>query len=270
MEIFNMNIMTILCYLLYLGLFGLVILIKEYERKIKLEKIKSSDFLPEDEISYLKQIFLLLFGLLSLIGLIFSFIIKDYVNYFELACLNIIFTTVAIIYLAEKSYTKLILSVLIIPSTSIIWLLFNKDLPNFFLMIQCIGNLITGLYFIYKFFKYTKNNELGLTVIIFAFILSLSLATTSIGENVSLINSVVMVSNAFTSNGYAILGNTYVGKINSIILVWSGYLLSGVGTAGLAAAIIVNHMRKKLNILYKQNEDLSKELKELKELIKKE
>ena len=159
MEIFNMNIMTILCYLLYLGLFGLVILIKEYERKIKLEKIKSSDFLPEDEISYLKQIFLLLFGLLSLIGLIFSFIIKDYVNYFELACLNIIFTTVAIIYLAEKSYTKLILSVLIIPSTSIIWLLFNKDLPNFFLMIQCIGNLITGLYFIYKFFKYTKNND---------------------------------------------------------------------------------------------------------------
>lgn len=270
MEIFNMNLMILLCYLMYIGLFGLVILIKDYEKKIKLEKIKSSDFLPDDEISHLKQIFLLLFGLLSIIGLIFSFIIKDNVNYFELAVLNIIFTTIAIIYLAEKSYTKLILSVLIIPSTSIIWLLFNKDLPNFFLMIQCIGNLITGLYFIYKFFKYTKNNKLGLTVIIFALILSSSLATTSIGENVSLIDSMVMVSNAFTSNGYTILGHTYIGKLNSITLVWFGYLLSGVGTATLTAAIILKRMKHKMNILYKQNEDLSKEIKELKELIKKE
>ena len=46
-----------------------------------------------------------------------------------------------------------------------------------------------------------------------------------------------MVSNAFTSNGYAILGTTPGGKINSVILVWSGYIISGAATATLTAAI---------------------------------
>ena len=55
-----------------------------------------------------------------------------------------------------------------------------------------------------------------------------------------------MVSNAFTSNGYAILGETTGGKINSIFLVWSGYVLSGAATATLTAGILVRRFKGRL------------------------
>jgi hypothetical protein len=70
-----------------------------------------------------------------------------------------------------------------------------------------------------------------------------------------------MVSNAFTSNGYAILGSTGIGKLNAIALVWGGYILSGVGTATLTAAILSKHNQK-------HNEELNKRLDELESLIK--
>lgn len=240
------------------------------ERKKIHSKINTADFLPDDEVSYLKQIFLFLLGLLFIIGLFLSFVVSDPVNDYQIAWLSILFATIGIIYVAEKSYYKFILAVLATPVIGITWILFAQDLPLLLKIVEYTGIIIMGIYIFYNFIKYTKNNQLGLTVIIFGIIISLTTISTIVGEEVTFIDSVVMVSNAFTSNGYAILGTTYVGKINSIILVWTGYILSGVGTAGLAAAIIVNYMRKKLNILYKQNEDLSKELKELKELIKKE
>ena len=58
-----------------------------------------------------------------------------------------------------------------------------------------------------------------------------------------------MVSNAFTSNGYAILGSSSLGKLNSIVLVWGGYILSGAGTATLTAAILIKHFNKKFDDL---------------------
>ena len=58
-----------------------------------------------------------------------------------------------------------------------------------------------------------------------------------------------MVSNAFTSNGYAILGETTVGKLNAIVLVWAGFILSGVGTATLTAAIIKRHLNSRFDEL---------------------
>ena len=71
-----------------------------------------------------------------------------------------------------------------------------------------------------------------------------------------------MVSNAFTSNGYAVLGHTIPGKINSLVLVWGGYLLSGVGTATLTGAILMAHFNRRLD-------DVNEKLDNLEELIKK-
>lgn len=71
-------------------------------------------------------------------------------------------------------------------------------------------------------------------------------------ENKDPLDSLVMVSNAFTSNGYAILGDTPGGKINSLILVWSGYVISGAATATLTAAIILRHVRRQFDD-YKEN-----------------
>ena len=65
-----------------------------------------------------------------------------------------------------------------------------------------------------------------------------------------------MTSNAFTSNGYAVLGNSSVGKLNSLILVWSGFILSGVATATLTVAIVmkrVNNDFDRLEELVKKN-----------------
>ena len=67
-----------------------------------------------------------------------------------------------------------------------------------------------------------------------------------------------MVSNAFTSNGYAVLGDTPIGKLNSLFLVWGGYILSGVGTATLTAALLSRHFNKRfeeLEELIKNNND---------------
>ena len=70
-------------------------------------------------------------------------------------------------------------------------------------------------------------------------------------EQVSPLNSLVMVSNAFTSNGYSILGASGWGKINSLFLVWSGFFLSGVGTATLTVAIVMKHVDKEFDRLEK-------------------
>ena len=78
-----------------------------------------------------------------------------------------------------------------------------------------------------------------------------------------------MISNAFTSNGYALLGSSTAGKIDSIILVWGGYLLSGVGTATLTAAIIGRYLKSKLESQEEKIDTLTREIKEMKELMNK-
>ena len=69
-----------------------------------------------------------------------------------------------------------------------------------------------------------------------------------------------MVSNAFTSNGYAVLGNTDVGKINALVLVWMGFILSGAGTATLAAAILMRHFKGKFKDYDDKFDDLNNKL----------
>ena len=73
-----------------------------------------------------------------------------------------------------------------------------------------------------------------------------------------------MVSNAFTSNGYAILGDTPGGKINSIILVWSGYILSGAATATLTVAIFARHYHDRFNSYDEKLDEMKKMIEELK------
>mgnify|MGYP006974612867 CR=1 FL=1 len=48
-----------------------------------------------------------------------------------------------------------------------------------------------------------------------------------------------------------VLGNSILGKINSIFLVWGGYIISGAGTATLTAAILLKHFNKRVEELEK-------------------
>ena len=67
-----------------------------------------------------------------------------------------------------------------------------------------------------------------------------------------------MVSNAFTSNGYAVLGDSTGGVLTSTFLVWSGYVISGVATATLAAEIVHRNSKKKFEKLEEKIDNLEK------------
>lgn len=67
-----------------------------------------------------------------------------------------------------------------------------------------------------------------------------------------------MVSNAFTSNGYAVLGSSVGGVLTSTFLVWSGYIISGVGTATLAAAIVHRNSKRKFKNLEEKIDNLER------------
>ena len=75
-----------------------------------------------------------------------------------------------------------------------------------------------------------------------------------------------MVSNAFTSNGYAVLGDSVPGKLNSIVLVWSGFIISGVGTATLTAAILTRTYHNKFEEYDDKLEELNGKLDKFEEL----
>lgn len=262
---------VIVCFIAYIALYGIAILIKDNNKY--LGKLNPERFLPLDERYYLDQIFLIFCAIFCIIGGILSFYLVGSTNFIEICFFNIVTVTIFILYLAEKSVLKFILCLLLVPAASLIYVIYSKDI-SMLLIPNYIGIFVAGCYFIYKFIKFTRMNNLELTVLIFAFIITISMIVTTLGEQASLVDALVMVSNAFTSNGYAVLGDTYWGKIDSIILVWGGYLLSGVGTATLAAGLISRHFKKKfesreneLSELKTEVSNLTDEIKELKTII---
>jgi hypothetical protein len=70
-------------------------------------------------------------------------------------------------------------------------------------------------------------------------------------EKVNALDSLVIVSNQFTGNGYYAFGNTISSKLNSLLLVWGGYILSGVAAATLTAALLIRHFKKEFAELEK-------------------
>ena len=66
-----------------------------------------------------------------------------------------------------------------------------------------------------------------------------------------------MVSNAFTSNSFDPAGKSMIGKLDSLVLAWGGFILSGVGTATLAVSIIMGYVNRRFDDI----EDLVKKKK---------
>ena len=167
-----------------------------------------------------------------------------------------------------RDWKNRILLILLIPYGSLTYFLFGKSLVGYLALIH----VPVFIYFIKvyydKFREYTESNGLGIAIILLFSIIFISFFITQLAEHVDPLNSLVMVSNAFTSNGYAVLGSSVIGKINSVFLVWGGYLLSGVGTATLAAAILKKHYDVKNEELYAKIDDLDKKIDNLEELIK--
>ena len=200
-------------------------------------------FLPEDEVHTLKQVFYLIMMALCVVNIFYSLTgaEKDlyYFVIFDIA-LSLYFA----ITLDMSSSKNKVLWLLLVPYGSLAYSLFGLSLV-------ILVDIIHMLVFVYcaklnfdKFMEYTNSNGLGVTIILLFVIVFASFFVTQYAEGVNALDSLVIVSNEFTGNGYAVFGDTIPGKLNSLLLVWGGYVISGAGAATLTAAILIRHFKK--------------------------
>ncbi len=210
-----------------------------------------------EEIHSLRQAFFLI-----MMGLIFADILYTLVfvgsDVYYLSAFDIVLSLYLAVTLDKSLHKNQAILILVIPFGSLTFIVFANTLIGLvdFLHIPILIYFIKLYYD--KFREYTQSNGLGITIILLFAIIFISFFVTQVAESVNPLDSLVMVSNAFTSNGYAVLGHTIPGKINSLVLVWGGYLLSGVGTATLTAAIIITHFNSKLDDMNEKLEELIK------------
>ena len=223
--------------------------------------LNSREYLPEEEIHTLKQVFYLAMMSFCFIDLLYSFITFSQYDIIYVAIFDIILSMfIAVTLIDKKSLKGKLLILLLVPYGSLNYLLFDQisllyliDLIHIFVLIYFIK-----IYY-YKFREYSESNGLGIAVVLLFVLIFISFLFTQVFEGVNPLDSLVMVSNAFTSNGYAILGDSIMGKLNAIVLVWGGYILSGVGTATLTAALLTKHFNRRFDeleeLIRNNNED---------------
>ena len=216
--------------------------------------LNPTEFLPEDEVHTLRQVFYLVLMSCFLITIFYSLTFSES-DVFYLAISDIFISLVAVMLLDESLFKNKILWLLIVPYGSLSYVLFGSTLIGWLDLIH-IPALVYLIKLAYdKFIEYTRSNSLGITILLLFSIIFISFLVTQVVENKNPLDSLVMVSNAFTSNGYAVLGSSIPGKINSIFLVWGGYIISGAGTATLTAAILLRHFNARIRKLEKVIED---------------
>lgn len=247
--------------IVFLCLMVIITFIYKKLKKSRNKLLNINEYFPREEVHSLRQIFyLIMMGLFFtnvLYGLIF--ITNDQI-YFVI--LDIILSLYLAINLDKSSFKNKILLILLIPYGALNFIIFGDTLVGLVDLIH----IPIFIYFIKvyydKFREYTESNGLGIAIILLFIIIFISFFLTQIFEKTDPLNAIVMVSNAFTSNGYAVLGSSIPGKLNSIILVWSGYLLGSVGTATLTTGILINHYKNKINRMEKKLDNIEKLIKE--------
>lgn len=226
------------------------------------------EYFPDEEIHSLRQIYYLI-----MMGMLFVNVLYSVVYIGEDLLSFVVFDILLSLYVAtnmdKSSWKNRILIILMIPYGSLYYLLFHESLVGFVALIHIPVFIYLIKKYYDKFREYTESNGLGITILLLFSIVFISFFITQIAEGVNPLDALVMVSNAFTSNGYAVLGFSSVGKINSMFLVWGGYLLSGVGTATLTAAILKTHFDRKHNELNDKIDELNSKIDKLEDLIKK-
>lgn len=272
MEVFDIACELIVPILIFVVLFAVGKLIYKKLSDSENRLLNPSEYFPEQELETLKQVYYLIMMLIFFIFILYIWVVEGN-DVIAILVLQIVISVYIALTLDYGSRYKKILFFLLVPYESIILLFFNR-----FLIIWPIYIIHTIVYAYFikvyfdKFRKYTETNSLGITIILLFSLIFISFIVTSIVESVDPLSSLVMVSNAFTSNGYAILGKSGIGKLTALTLVWGGYIISGVGTATLTAAILLRHNQKReeeLNKRFdKREEELNRRLDELEALIK--
>ena len=259
MELFYTNILE---YFVEIAVFLVLMVIGSFLLK-KIIKSRNKvfnprEYFPEEEIHSLRQVFYLIMMAACFINILYSLVFVS-TDVIYLVIFDIFLSLFVAIRLDSSTLKNKILILLLVPYGSLTYLLFGNTLVGLldFLHVP-IFIYIIKLYYD-KFREYTESNGLGIAIILLFLIVFFSFLATQVAEGANALDSLVMVSNAFTSNGYAVLGNSIAGKLDAIVLVWAGYILSGVGTATLTAAILTKHFNSKFEeleeLIKKNNEE---------------
>ena len=251
-------IFIILAIIFFFGLYFISSYIIEYLKKNRHNRLlNATEYLPKEETQTLKQVFYLIIITLCFVDILYSIVFwasDDFYRHFIFY--DTIVSLIACLAIKKDTATEKIIMVFLIPLSSLLHS--TLDDPAILLMILLAIHFIGLAYVIKvyygKFIHYTESNGLGISILLLFGLVFVSFIFTSFAEGKNLLDSLVMVSNAFTSNGYAVLGDSPIGKLNSLFLVWGGYILSGVGTATLATALVSRHFNKK----FKELEELIK------------
>ena len=236
--------------------------IKKYLFKHYKKLMDPKEFLPKEEIFSLKQVhylILILFIYLCIINFFFNRFFEVSNELFLInSLIDIIVSTYIVVAFYDCSTRSRITSIFLMPLASISALVFGSTLLGYwdFIRIPTLLYMVVVLY--HRFLEYTDENGLEKLILILVSIIFTCLVLTILLENQNPINSLAMTSNAFTSNGYAVLGDTPGGILTSTFLVWSGYIISGVGTATLAATIVHRNSKKKFEKLEAKIDNLER------------
>ena len=197
------------------------------------------EYFPSEEVFLLMQVFYLI--VILVIIMICLYLSFDWNEGFYFVYLSF--------KIGKDSLKDKLILFLLIPFGSITALLFGDSIVVILDLTHIIGYLYFIKVYYRKFIDYTENNELGITIILLFAIILVSFLFTIIVEGVSPMDSMTMVSNAFTSNSFDASGQNIIGKLNSLVLAWSGFILSGVGTATLAASIVNSYVSRQFGEL---------------------
>ncbi len=236
-----------------------IFIISMYAVRFIITKFKSTDlyknsrffnpleYFPPEKISDLKQVsYLIMILVFVVISLYLIFDWNDGIYF--ISALDIIISSYLAIRLGGDSFKDKVILFLLVPFGSISRLFVDV---NSIVILFDIFHVLGYLYFIEvyyrKFVKFTENNGLGITILLLFGIISVSFVFTIFTEGVSPLDSMTMVSNAFTSNSFEASGKVALGKINSLVLAWGGFVLSGAGTATLAVSIVMRYVNRQFD-----------------------
>lgn len=252
MDLFSLTLtQLVIVMIIFLGLTVIGEFIYKIIKNNYINNIDMNNYLPEDEIHTLKQVFYLILMALCLVNIFYSFVGegKEFMYFFP------IFDILLSLYFAiqlDKSLTKnKIIWILLVPYGALSFVLFDVTIVLYISIIHVIVFIYMAKLNYDKFMKYTNSNGLGISIVLLFLIIFLSFFITQYSEEVNALDSLVMISNQFTGNGYGIFGNTVLGKLNSLLLVWGGYALSGVSASTLTAAILMKYFRKRFKEIEK-------------------
>ena len=238
----------IIQFFIIIGIFAALVVIGKFisNKFNSIPRLKKSKFtnpleyFPSEGILTLKQVFYLIMILIFIMTILY--LLFDWVEgaYF-IFTFDIIISVYLTININGDSFKDKALLFLLIPFGSITGIVFGDSA---FVLLD-IFHIIGYLYFIKvyyrKFVEYTENNGLGITILFLFSIILVSFLFTILVEGVSPIDSLTTVSNAFTSNSFDASGNMMIGKLNSLLLAWSGFILS------LTVSIVMRYVSREFD-----------------------